>query len=77
LQADLGSSVGDESGARCGNGVYPGGRAWTKGTPPLGADADFFFETYVVPEPEHAARGRDDQRCRGALSHAADRPARP
>src|SRR5439155_5408558 len=38
-QADLGSSVGDESGARCSNGVYPGGRAWTKGSPPLGADA--------------------------------------
>jgi hypothetical protein len=50
-QADLGSSVGDQSGARCANGVYPGGRAWTMGSPPLGADADFFFETYVVPAP--------------------------
>src|SRR5207244_12499171 len=48
-QAGLGSSIGDESGARCSNGVYPGGRAWTKGSGPLGADADFFFETYVVP----------------------------
>ena len=48
-QADMGSSVGDESGTPCANGVYPGGRAWTQGSPPLGADADFFFETYVVP----------------------------
>jgi hypothetical protein len=48
-KGDIGSSYGDESGARCGDGAYPGGRAWTKGSAPLGTDADFFFETYIVP----------------------------
>jgi len=43
-QGDVGSSVTDPWGTRCADGGYPGGRAW-----PVGADADFFFQTYVVP----------------------------
>ena len=49
-EGDIGSTYGDESGARCADGAYPSGRAWSKGTSPLGPNADFFFQTYVIPE---------------------------
>ena len=74
-KGDIGSSYGDESGARCGDGAYLGGRAWTKGSAPLGTDADFFFETYVVPGRYAApgpgeARLRDNQRRQHPLTPA-------
>ena len=47
-EADLGSSLVDPNGARCADGAYPGGRIWVS-TDPLGADGDFFFQTFVVP----------------------------
>jgi hypothetical protein len=47
-KTDLGSSTTDPSGTRCADGAYAGGRFWASGAP-LGADADFFFQTYVVP----------------------------
>jgi List-Bact-rpt repeat protein len=47
-EADLGSSLVDPNGARCADGAYAGGRMWLS-TSPLGADGDFFFQTYVVP----------------------------
>jgi hypothetical protein len=50
-EGDIGSTYGDSTGARCADGAYGGGRAWTQGSDPLGANADFFFETYVVPAP--------------------------
>lgn len=46
---DIGSSQFDASGAHCADGAYAGGRVWTHGSDPLGADADFFFQTYVAP----------------------------
>jgi hypothetical protein len=48
-QADLGASVSGPGGVPCPAGIYTPGRAWTKGLGPLGADADFFFQTYVEP----------------------------
>ena len=50
-QSDLGSSLRDPAGTPCADGAYAGGRAWASGTDagPLGADADFFFQTFVVP----------------------------
>jgi hypothetical protein len=47
-KADLGSSTTDPSGTRCADGAYAGGRFWVSSAA-LGADADFFFQTYVVP----------------------------
>ena len=47
-KADLGSSTTDPSGIPCADGAYAGGRFWVSSAP-LGADADFFFQTYVVP----------------------------
>ena len=47
-KADVGSSTTDPSGNPCGDGAYAGGRFWVSSAP-LGADADFFFQTYVVP----------------------------
>jgi hypothetical protein len=43
-KADLGAATVDPAGIPCAAGLYPGGRAW-----PLAGDADFFFQTYVVP----------------------------
>src|SRR5437899_1342270 len=58
--------------------AYLAGRAWTRGTGPLGADADFFFETYVVPAaaPQPPAPGKP---AAGTLSAVAIRslPAAP
>ena len=47
-KADLGSSTSDPSGSPCANGAYAGGRFWVSSAA-IGADADFFFQTYVVP----------------------------
>ena len=48
-KADLGASVLDPSGnTRCSVGAYAGGRYWLSNSPDY-ADADFFFQTYVVP----------------------------
>ena len=47
-KADLSTSVTDPSGNPCGNGAYAGGRWWLSNSPDY-ADADFFFQTYVVP----------------------------
>jgi hypothetical protein len=47
-KADLGTSTTDPVGTRCGDGAYGGGRFWVSSAP-IGADADFFFQTYVVP----------------------------
>jgi hypothetical protein len=48
-KADLGASVVDPSGTtRCSVGAYAGGRYWLSNSPDY-ADADFFFQTYVVP----------------------------
>ena len=52
-KADLGSSTIDPAGARCADGAYAGGRFWVSNVL-IGPDADFFFQTYVVP----ARRGR-------------------
>jgi hypothetical protein len=43
-KADVGAAAIDPAGTPCASGLYQGGRAW-----PLAADADFFFQTYVVP----------------------------
>jgi hypothetical protein len=47
-KADVGSSTVDPSGVSCADGTYAGGRLWVSSAP-FGADADFFFQTYVVP----------------------------
>ena len=47
-KADLGSSTIDPGGGRCADGAYAGGRMWFSSLA-AGADADFFFQTYVVP----------------------------
>jgi hypothetical protein len=47
-KGDLGSSTRDPSGTPCADGAYAGGRLWVSNDA-LGADADFFFQTYVVP----------------------------
>ena len=48
-QADLGSSLADPGGKPCGDGAYAGGRLWLSSVDPFGPNADFFFQTYVVP----------------------------
>lgn len=50
--ADLGSSLNDFVGRACADGAYGGGRAWAMGIDPPGADADFFFETYVLEDKQ-------------------------
>ena len=47
-QADLGSSLVDPGGKPCADGANTGGRLWLS-SDPMGRDADFFFQTYVVP----------------------------
>lgn len=47
--ADLGYFFTDDAGTHCTNGGYAWGRAWANGSDLLGADADFFFRTYVLP----------------------------
>jgi hypothetical protein len=47
--ADLGYFFTDDQGTHCTNGAYAWGRAWANGNDLLGADADFFFRTYVLP----------------------------
>lgn len=47
-RADLGSSLTDTSHNRCADGVYVPGRPWVS-SGKLGADADFFFQTFVIP----------------------------
>src|SRR5262245_18668270 len=47
-KADLGSSTTDPLGTPCADGAYAGGRFWVSSAP-IGGDADFFFQTYVVP----------------------------
>ena len=47
-KADLSTSLTDPSGNPCANGAYAGGRYWLSNSPDY-ADADFFFQTYVVP----------------------------
>ena len=46
--ADVGSSLTGPKGP-CANGAYAGGRAWSTPPDPAGPDADFFFQTYVLP----------------------------
>ena len=46
--ADFGSAFADQIGTSCAVGANPGGRMWLSNTD-TGADADFFFQTYVVP----------------------------
>jgi hypothetical protein len=46
--ADLGSSLRDPDGKACADGANLGGRLWLS-SDPMGRDADFFFQTYVVP----------------------------
>ena len=53
--ADLGSSVQDPNGTPCADGSYSGGRGWP--APVVGAEADFFFQTYVVPTPSGTPSG--------------------
>lgn len=48
-QADLGSSLPDPDGKPCGDGANIGGRLWLSSDADFGRDADFFFQTYVVP----------------------------
>lgn len=52
-QGDVGSSLVDPDGTSCGNGAYAGGRWWLSNSPDF-ADADFFFQTYVVPSRQVA-----------------------
>lgn len=47
-KADLGASLTDPLGNPCANGAYAGGRYWLSNSADF-ADADFFFQTYVVP----------------------------
>ena len=47
-KADLGFSTIDPNGTRCADGVYGGGRLWVSSAP-IGSDADFFFQTFVLP----------------------------
>jgi hypothetical protein len=47
-EADVGSSVKDPVGTPCADGAYAGGRSWVSNNG-LAGDADFFFQTYVVP----------------------------
>jgi Divergent InlB B-repeat domain len=63
-ESDIGASFTDRNGTQCQSGVYPGGRAWGKGSEPPGGDSDFFFTTYVVAthhvtvQPGGAGAGR-------------------
>jgi len=48
-QGDVGSSYSDEDGKPCADGAYGAGRWWLSSIASFGADADFFFQTYVIP----------------------------
>jgi hypothetical protein len=47
-RADVGSAIRDPSGTPCADGAYGAGRSVVNNDG-LGGDADFFFQTFVVP----------------------------